>query len=115
MSQAALWVPEGSDLGHRWQGPLQRLQVLLDQGLILQQELRALLQHLAPHLEDINGLLGCSRLKLMELEWDPESEGEFRFLSVGLSSGGHLLVVAYTERGERIRIIVHDLEGYWEK
>lgn len=37
---------------------------------------------------------------------DPyHSEGEFRFLSVGLSSGGRLLVVAYTERGERIRII----------
>jgi uncharacterized DUF497 family protein len=37
---------------------------------------------------------------------DPyHSEEEFRFLSVGLPSGGRLLVVAYTERGERIRII----------
>ena len=37
---------------------------------------------------------------------DPyHSEQEFRFISVGLSSGGRLLVVAYTERGERIRII----------
>ena len=37
---------------------------------------------------------------------DPyHSEQEFRFISVGLSSGGRGLVVAYTERGERIRII----------
>ncbi|HKE86404.1 MAG TPA: BrnT family toxin [Vicinamibacterales bacterium] len=37
---------------------------------------------------------------------DPDhSEGEFRFLSLGLSAGGRLLVVAYTEREGRIRII----------
>ena len=30
---------------------------------------------------------------------------EFRFISMGLSSANQLLVVAYTERGERIRII----------
>ena len=37
---------------------------------------------------------------------DPDhSESEFRLLSVGLSKSGRLLVVAYTERGRRIRII----------
>ena len=44
----------------------------------------------------------------MELTiYDPDhSEGEHRFLSVGRSSSGRLLVVSYTEREEnRIRII----------
>ena len=44
----------------------------------------------------------------MELTiYDPDhSEGEHRFLSVGRSSSGHLLVISYTEREEnRIRII----------
>ncbi len=37
---------------------------------------------------------------------DPDhSEGEARFLSVGRSEQGRLLVVSYTERGERIRLI----------
>ena len=38
---------------------------------------------------------------------DPDhSQGEFRFLSLGRSSRGNLLVVSYTERqGKRIRII----------
>jgi len=37
---------------------------------------------------------------------DPDhSKGEFRFLSLGLSAAGRLLVVAYTERAGRIRII----------
>jgi len=37
---------------------------------------------------------------------DPDhSEGEFRFLSVGVSASGRLLVVAYTEREGRTRII----------
>jgi uncharacterized DUF497 family protein len=37
---------------------------------------------------------------------DPyHSEDEFRFLSVGLSATGRLLVVAYAERDERTRII----------
>ena len=37
---------------------------------------------------------------------DPShSEGEFRFLSLGSSTVGRLLVVSYTERDERIRII----------
>lgn len=38
---------------------------------------------------------------------DPDhSEGEFRFLSVGRSSAGRILVVAYTERqSNKIRII----------
>jgi hypothetical protein len=37
---------------------------------------------------------------------DPDhAEGEARFLSLGLSAGNRLLVVAYTERGGRTRII----------
>ena len=37
---------------------------------------------------------------------DPDhSEGECRFLSIGLSATGRLLVVAYTERERRTRII----------
>ena len=37
---------------------------------------------------------------------DPDhSEGEFRFLSLGRSSEGRLLVVAYTERQGCIRLI----------
>jgi uncharacterized DUF497 family protein len=37
---------------------------------------------------------------------DPDhSEGELRFLSIGLSESGRLLVVAYTEREGRTRII----------
>jgi uncharacterized DUF497 family protein len=37
---------------------------------------------------------------------DPEhSEGEFRFLSLGQSAEARLLVVAYTEREGKIRII----------
>jgi hypothetical protein len=33
------------------------------------------------------------------------SEDECRFISLGTSSGGRLLVVSYTERGTRVRII----------
>jgi uncharacterized protein len=37
---------------------------------------------------------------------DPDhSEGEARFVSMGLSAGNRILVVAYTERGDNIRII----------
>jgi uncharacterized protein len=37
---------------------------------------------------------------------DPDhSLGEFRFLSIGHSARNHVLVVSYTERGDRIRII----------
>ena len=37
---------------------------------------------------------------------DPDhSEAEARFLSLGYSQQGRLLVVSYTERGERIRLI----------
>jgi uncharacterized DUF497 family protein len=37
---------------------------------------------------------------------DPDhSEDEFRFLSIGVSAAGRLLVVAYTERERRTRII----------
>lgn len=39
--------------------------------------------------------------------YDPDhSEGEYRFLSIGRSSSGRLIVVSYTEREQnRIRII----------
>jgi uncharacterized DUF497 family protein len=37
---------------------------------------------------------------------DPDhSDGEFRFLSLGRSGADRLLVVSYTERGSRIRVI----------
>jgi uncharacterized DUF497 family protein len=37
---------------------------------------------------------------------DPDhSIGELRFITIGFSSQGSLLVVSYTERGKRIRII----------
>lgn len=37
---------------------------------------------------------------------DPVHSGaELRFVSIGLSEAGRVLVVAYTERGQRIRII----------
>lgn len=36
---------------------------------------------------------------------DPDSESEDRFLTLGRDPLGRLLVVAYTWRGERIRII----------
>jgi uncharacterized DUF497 family protein len=37
---------------------------------------------------------------------DPDhSEGEERLVTFGMSSGGQLLVVSHTERGEAIRII----------
>jgi uncharacterized DUF497 family protein len=35
----------------------------------------------------------------------PHSEGEYRFVSLGYSGKGRLLVVAYTEREGRIRLI----------
>jgi uncharacterized DUF497 family protein len=36
---------------------------------------------------------------------DPDSEGEQRFLSIGLDVLGRILVVAYTYRGEDARLI----------
>ena len=37
---------------------------------------------------------------------DPDhSTDEQRFIDIGLSANGHILVVVYTERGERIRMI----------
>jgi len=36
---------------------------------------------------------------------DIESEGEQRFVTVGMDSGGRILVVVYTYRGEDIRLI----------
>jgi uncharacterized protein len=36
---------------------------------------------------------------------DPDSEGEQRFLSIGLGFLGRLIVVAYTYRGDNIRVI----------
>jgi uncharacterized DUF497 family protein len=36
---------------------------------------------------------------------DPDSEGETRFITIGLGSAGELLVVVYTERNDEYRII----------
>lgn len=36
---------------------------------------------------------------------DPASEGEQRFVTIGTSALGHLLVVAHTDRGDTIRLI----------
>jgi len=37
---------------------------------------------------------------------DPaHSEGEYRFLTLGYTTAGRLVVVAHTDRGERVRII----------
>ena len=47
---------------------------------------------------------------------DPEhSEGEARFLSLGLSGANRLLVVAYTERDGKIRIIHARVAGPKER
>jgi uncharacterized DUF497 family protein len=36
---------------------------------------------------------------------DPDSEGEQRFVSLGLDMLGRLIVVAYTYRGDAVRLI----------
>ena len=36
---------------------------------------------------------------------DPDSEGEERYVAVGLGSAGHVLVVVYTLRNDDIRLI----------
>ena len=36
---------------------------------------------------------------------DPESEGEIRFVTLGMDSLGRILVVVHTPRGERTRLI----------
>ena len=36
---------------------------------------------------------------------DPDSEGEARFITIGMGSASELLVVVYTERNEEYRII----------
>ncbi len=36
---------------------------------------------------------------------DPDSQGEQRFLTIGLDALGRVVVVCYTERDERTRII----------
>ena len=36
---------------------------------------------------------------------DPDSEGEPRFVTLGMDALGRILVVVYTPRGDRIRII----------
>ena len=36
---------------------------------------------------------------------DPESEGEARFITIGMGSAGELLVVVYTERSDECRVI----------
>ena len=38
--------------------------------------------------------------------FDPDhSDQEYRFITLGFSAAGRLLMIAHTERGERIRII----------
>ncbi len=47
---------------------------------------------------------------------DPgHSEGEARFVSMGLSVGGRVLIVAYTEREGRLRIIHARVAGPKER
>ena len=48
---------------------------------------------------------------------DPDhSEGEYRFLTFGVSKSGHLLVVSHTEREKRIRIIsAREVDHYERK
>ena len=36
---------------------------------------------------------------------DPDSEGEQRFLAIGLDILGRIIVVAYTYRGDEVRVI----------
>ena len=36
---------------------------------------------------------------------DPDSEGETRFITIGMGNAGDLLVVVYTERNDEYRII----------
>jgi uncharacterized protein len=36
---------------------------------------------------------------------DPDSEGEQRFVTLGIDSFGRVLVVVHTARGERVRLI----------
>lgn len=49
---------------------------------------------------------------------DPDSEGEARFVAVGMGSVGIILVVVYTLRGEEIRLISarhatrHEVKSY---
>jgi uncharacterized DUF497 family protein len=47
---------------------------------------------------------------------DPDhSEDEERFVTLGVSSGGRLLVVSHTQRGEAIRIIGAREATQWER
>jgi hypothetical protein len=42
--------------------------------------------------------------------YDPDhSEDEDRYITIGTSGGGRFLMVAHTERGDRIRIIAREL------
>ncbi len=36
---------------------------------------------------------------------DPDAEGERRFVTLGMDALGRILVVVYTPRGDRIRLI----------
>jgi uncharacterized DUF497 family protein len=46
---------------------------------------------------------------------DPHSAEEERFIDIGFSTTGRLLVVVYTERGDRIRIISSRRATAWER
>ncbi len=52
--------------------------------------------------EAITVLSDSNTLTIFDVEHSDEEE---RFIDVGLSTSGRVLVVVYTERGERIRII----------
>jgi uncharacterized DUF497 family protein len=42
---------------------------------------------------------------LARVQEDPDAEGEQRFVLLGMSCAGRLLVVIYTLRGEQVRLI----------
>lgn len=53
-------------------------------------------------LADAEGVFGDPFAIHLE---DPDAEGEQRFIGVGLSSAGSVLVVAYAYRGNELRVI----------
>jgi len=53
-------------------------------------------------LSDADGVLNDPMALTLE---DVSSEGEARYVSLGMSAFGELLVVVWTQRGDRIRLI----------
>jgi uncharacterized protein len=63
-------------------------------------------ENLAKHGVSFEEAATVFRDTLSQTGADPDhSVGEERFVTFGLSTGGRLLVVAHTERGDTIRII----------